>query len=77
MESLIRIFADFNNADKENRFRLNTTGSINDLRNQNITLVPGIKILLDNDEGLTFVGIVEFSEDEQIWVARVDKNDFR
>ncbi|MFT3933289.1 MAG: hypothetical protein QM726_06710 [Chitinophagaceae bacterium] len=51
MEKLYKIFADFNNADFKGRVRLNTNGSLNDIKAQNIILVPGMIVQLDdNDE---------------------------
>jgi len=77
MKSLITLFADFNNADKEGRIRLITTGTIDDLKSQNVTLVQGLEVLLDDHDELTTTGIVEYSESENIWVAKIDWNNFK
>jgi hypothetical protein len=74
MNSLPKMFADFNNADEKGRVRLNTTGSMESIQKTNLQLVPGLKILLDDEEGLSTVGDLEFSEDEKIWVAKIDWN---
>jgi hypothetical protein len=67
-----RIFADFNNCDKKGRVRLNTNGSISDLKRKNIVLQVGRRILLDDEDGLRSEGVLEYSVEEQIWVAVVD-----
>lgn len=72
MELPIKIYADFNNADSKGRVRLNTEGTYRDLDKMNIKLQPGIEIILDDDGGLTTSGIVLFSEEERIWVAKID-----
>ena len=72
MKSSIKIFADFNNADKERRIRLNTAGTMNDLKIKDIKLIPGLEVLLDDDGGLITSGAVQFSEQENIWVAKID-----
>jgi len=74
MKLPIKIFADFNNADGEGRVRLNTSGTLNDLENNNVKLETGLEILLDDNDGLTAIGIVQFSETESIWIAIVDWN---
>ncbi len=71
MKELNKIFADFNNTDVKRRIRLNSYGTLNDLKSKNIKLEPGLKILLDDDDGLSVEGIVQFSEDEKIWVAEI------
>ena len=69
---LTKIFVDFNNADNKGRVRLNTNGTLEDLKNQQIKLYDGIEILLDDGDGLATVGTVKFSEEENIWVASVN-----
>ena len=46
------IFVDFNNADEKGRVRLSTNGSLNDIKNKNIELVNGKKVLLEDFEEL-------------------------
>lgn len=70
------LFADFNNGDPQGRLRLNCAGTMHDLSNQGIQLVPGLAVVLSDDE-LEADGIVQFSEDESIWVAAIDWNRIR
>jgi hypothetical protein len=70
-----KIFADFNNADEKGRVRLNTNGSINDLKS--IILRRGLPILLDDTDGLTCEAILEFSDEENMWVAVINWNDIQ
>lgn len=72
MEKLPTIFADFNNLDIEKRARLTTNGAKDDIKAQNIKLSPGLRVLLNDREELSIIGIVEFSDRENIWVARFD-----
>lgn len=72
MEQLKTIFADFNNTDKENRVRLNTNDSLNDIKINNIKLIEGLELLLDDGDEFKIKGIVEFSKSENIWVAKCD-----
>jgi hypothetical protein len=72
MKELNKIFADFHNADIKGRVRLNTNGTLDDLKNKNIKLEPGLEILLDDDDGLSVKGIIQFSEEEKMWVAEID-----
>jgi hypothetical protein len=66
------LFADFHNADTQGRIRLNTVGTFEDIEKLKIQLEPGLKVLIDNDEGLQVLGTVEFSNEENIWVAKID-----
>ena len=70
-----KIFADFNNADEKGRVRLNTNGSINDLKN--IILRRGLPILLDDNDDLTCEAILDFSEEEDMWVAIINWNNIQ
>lgn len=72
MKKLIRISVDFNNTDKEKRIRLNTVGTLDDLKLNSIELKPGLEIILDDEEGVNTIGVVEFSESEKIWVAKIN-----
>ena len=67
-----KIFADFNNCDSLNRVRLNTNGAKKDIQEGKINLENGMKVLLDDGDGLTMSGIIEFSEIENVWVAKID-----
>ena len=74
MPTGIKLFADFNNADKNGRVRLNTKGTLDDLANHNIFLKVGLEVLLSDGDSLQAEGIVEYSNVEKIWVARIDWN---
>ena len=67
-----KIFADFHNSDRDGRVRLNTVGTFRDIKEHNITLQEGLQILIDDNDGLVTPGIVEFSKEENIWVAKID-----
>ncbi len=66
-----RIFADFHNADEQGRLRLNCVGTIEDLSRQNIKLQDG-QLLAFYDEELEVDGVVQYSEEENLWVAAID-----
>jgi sporulation protein YlmC with PRC-barrel domain len=66
-----RIFADFHNADEQGRLRLNCVGTIEDLSRLNIKLQDG-KLLAFYDEELEVDGVVQYSEEENLWVAVID-----
>lgn len=66
-----RVFVDFGNADDRGRVRLNTAGTIQDLCNQGIELVEGLELLL-YQEFVEMKGVVEYSLEERIWVAKTD-----
>ena len=75
-----RIYADFHNADMEGRVRLNCVGTTKDLAREHVMLQPGVVLTLYSDDAdaegisddLEVTGVVEYSEAEQCWVARVD-----
>lgn len=77
MNMLHKIYADFNNADTRGRVRLNTNGSLNDIKEQNIGLKPGMMVQLNDNEEFSISGIVEFSNEENIWVVKIDWNDLK
>jgi hypothetical protein len=70
--SLPIISIDFQNADTEGRIRLNTNGSLRDI--ENIQLYNGLQVILTDLDGLEAEGIIEFSDNENIWVAKIDWN---
>jgi hypothetical protein len=74
--SYSRIFADFHNADKHGRLRLNCIGTIEDLSSQNIKLQNG-QLLTIYSEELEVEGVVEYSNEESLWVAVIDWNQIR
>ncbi|MEG4858788.1 hypothetical protein QUB75_13910 [Microcoleus sp. K1-B6] len=71
-----RIFADFHNADEQGRLRLNCVGTIEDLSRQNIKLEDG-QLLALYDEELEVDGVVQYSEEESLWVAVIDWKQIR
>lgn len=71
-----RIFADFHNADEQGRLRLNCVGTIEDLSRQNIKLEDG-KFLALYDEELEVDGVVQYSQEESLWVAVIDWKQIR
>ena len=71
-----RIFADFYNADEQGRLRLNCVGTIEDLSRQNIKLQDG-QLLAFYDEELEVDGVVQYSEEESLWVAAIDWKQIR
>lgn len=70
-----RVFVDFGNADDMGRVRLNTVGTINDLCDQGIELVEGLELTLYQEE-VEMQAVVEYSLEEQQWVAKVDWFDY-
>lgn len=71
-----RIFADFHNADERGRLRLNCVGTIEDLSRQNIKLQDGQLLTLYSEE-LEIDGVVQYSQEESLWVAAIDWNQIR
>jgi hypothetical protein len=76
MSKPYKIFADFNNADKKGRIRLDTNGSIADIKKLKVEMQPGMEIWLTDNDSLKAKGVIEYSAEEQIWVAVIDWNDF-
>ena len=80
-----RIYADFQNADSEGRLRLNCIGTTKDLAREQVLLREGLLLTLYSDDAdaegnsdeLEVTGVVEYSETEQCWAARVDWNAVR
>jgi hypothetical protein len=70
------VFADFQNADRRGRLRLNCDGTINDLATHGIVLREGLTLELYDDE-LATDGVVTYSEEEGVWVATIDWNAIR
>jgi hypothetical protein len=79
MQSL-KLYVNFQNADSKGRIRLNCSGTTQDLTRQKIQLQNGLALVLysddtdasGNSDELRANGIVEFSAEEQIWVAVID-----
>ena len=66
-----RVFADFHNADPKGRLRLNCVGTVEDLACQKISLQDG-QLLVLYSEDLEVDGVVQYSEEENLWVAVID-----
>lgn len=71
-----KVFVDFHNADVQGRLRLNCVGTIEDLAHQNIELYNG-QLLMLYSEDLEVDGVVQFSEEEKVWVAAIDWDQIR
>ncbi|GBF78924.1 hypothetical protein [Aphanothece sacrum] len=76
MMNKLRVFADFHNADAQGRLRLNCTGTLEDLSCQNICLKKGQELTLYSEE-LEVDGIVQYSSQENLWVAVIDWDKIR
>jgi hypothetical protein len=74
--SLSRVFIDFHNVDEHGRLRLNCIGTIEDLARQQAELENGQRLTLYSED-LEVDGVVQFSENEKVWVATVDWNQIR
>jgi len=68
-----KVFADFHNADAKGRLRLNCIGTVEDLAQQQIILRDGLSLTLYSEE-LEVEGVVQYSTDENVWVAAIDWN---
>lgn len=66
-----RVFADFHNADTQGRLRLNCIGTVEDLARQLIVLRDGLCLTLYSED-LEVEGVVQYSTDENLWVAVID-----
>jgi hypothetical protein len=66
-----RIFADFQNADMRGRLRLNCIGTIEDLSRQGARLSNGSQLMIYSEE-LEADAVIEYSNEEKIWVAAID-----
>ena len=71
-----KVFADFHNADAKGRLRLNCIGTVEDLSQQQIVLRDGLSLTLYSEE-LEVEGVVQYSTDENVWVAVIDWNAIR
>ncbi len=68
---LVRLFADFNNADRKGRLRLNCRGTLDDLEALGVCLCDGLCVVLDDHDELSVRGIVRWDVDDG-WVAEID-----
>ena len=66
-----RVYADFHSADAKGRLRLNCVGTVQDLAQQRIVLEEDLYLTLYSED-LETEGRVQFSIDENIWVAVID-----
>lgn len=65
------ITADFNNADRLGRLRLNLIGSTRDFARLGVRLEEGLHIVVRDDD-LEADGELTYSAEEHIWVAKID-----
>jgi hypothetical protein len=76
----VRIYADFQNLDDENRLRLTCSGTLNDLAQNKVQLREGLVLTFYMDDAddngrpdeLLADGTVHFNARENCWVAAVD-----
>jgi hypothetical protein len=66
-----KVFADFHNADAHGRLRLNCIGTVEDLAQQQVVLRDGLPLTFYSEE-LEVEGVVQYSTDENVWVAVID-----
>jgi len=71
-----KIYADFNNADNKGRLRLIVQGSVSDITTQNLKLKSGMPVIVYDDD-LSADAEVIFSDEENIWVAKIDWSKIR
>ncbi len=69
--SISAIYADFHNADPQGRLRLTCHGTTEDLRVKDLELKQGLHLTFSDGE-LKVDGTVEFSTEENRWVAVID-----
>lgn len=77
MTVIPKLFADFNNVDQQGRVRLNTYGTFEDIKKMNLELKEGMQVFLDDNDTLTTIGHIKYSDDEKIWVAEISWNDIK
>jgi hypothetical protein len=66
-----KVYADFQNADRQGRVRLNCVGTVADLAQHHIFLREGLILTLYSEE-LEVEGHVHYSAEEHLWVAAID-----
>ena len=71
-----KVYADFHNADARGRLRLNCVGTVEDLARHQIVLRDGLLLSLYSEE-LEVEGQVQYSTDENLWVAVIDWDTIR
>jgi hypothetical protein len=80
-----RIYADFQNLDDDNRLRLTSRGTLQDLQRHGLQPSEGLRLTFytddADDEGrpdeLQIEGEVRFNEADRCWVAAVDWTQLR
>lgn len=80
-----RVHADFQNLDDDSRLRLTCAGTFDDLERQGIQLWEGLLLVLYTDDAdddgrpdeLYAVGVVQYDEQQKVWVAEIDWNAIR
>lgn len=77
MTEIPKLFADFNNADQQGRVRLNTNGTFADIKKLNLDFKEDMQVLLDDNDRLTTIGHVKYSDEEKIWVAVINWNEIK
>jgi hypothetical protein len=65
------VYADFHNADPQGRLRLNSVGTAQDLALCPIKLQEGLLLTLYSED-LEVEGQVQYSHEENLWVAVID-----
>jgi hypothetical protein len=75
--SMPTLHADFMNADPAGRVRLNCVGTTEDLARLGLRLEDGLRVILTDRDELEADGEVMYSNDEHIWVAKIDWNAIR
>lgn len=71
-----KVYADFHNADVQGRLRLNCVGTVEDLAQQQVVLRDGLLLTLYSED-LAVEGRVQYSTEENLWVAVIDWNAIR
>lgn len=66
---MIRIFADFTNCDEDHRVRLDTVGSLEDIKQYEDVLVEGMVVILYTPDELEVCATLFFDE---IWMGIPD-----
>ncbi len=66
-----KVYVDFHNADTRSRLRLNCVGTVEDLARHQLMLRDGLILSLYSEE-LEVEGQVQYSTDENLWVAVID-----
>lgn len=66
-----KVYADFHNADVNGRLRLNCVGTIKDLSLLHIELSDGQPLTVYSED-LEVDAVVQYSDEERLWVALID-----